>query len=115
MSQTLVPEIGSFDGAEPTSVAARSRAVTWSTPSDDLWVASRSDAAGVHFLGFVERSLETYVAVDGTGAGLGRHASLDEGQHAVLAAHGLSPASPASASWSAVGAPVLTVRDLRAR
>ena len=85
--------------------------MTWASPGVDLWVASRRDAGGVHFLGFVERSLDDFIAVDGEGASLGRHADLESAKRAVRVAH--EPAVPAR--WSDTGALVLTVRALRAR
>ncbi|SFS18210.1 hypothetical protein SAMN04487783_2569 [Agrococcus baldri] len=110
MSQTLVPERRSI---ARTTDGGRS-AVTWSSPSEDLWVASRSDAGGAHFLGFIERSLDLFHAVDGQGVGLGRHSRVDDARQAVLASDRAVAAS-APESWSAAGAPVLAVRDLRRR
>lgn len=108
MSQTLIPETASF-------AATRTEThVTWTSPSADLWVASSLDAQGVRFLGFVEQSLEAFVAVSGDGVSLGRHGSLAEAKHAVQSGSP-APAPADTPSWSAVGAPVLSVRELRAR
>lgn len=104
MSQTLVQ-------GTPSSDRTLRGSISWISPGIDLWVASRSDAEGVHFLGFVERSLDDYVAVDGEGASLGRHADLESAKRAVRAAH--EPV--AAAHWDETGAPVLTVTALRAR
>ncbi|MGC5075813.1 hypothetical protein [Agrococcus sp. DT81.2] len=106
MSQTLVQGTTASDRTLRGSL-------TWISPGVDLWVASRSDADGVHYLGFVERSLDDYVAVDGTGASLGRHADLESAKRAVRGANEPTAATPAH--WSDTGAPVLTVRALRAR
>lgn len=106
MSQTMVQGTTSSDHALRAPLS-------WISPGVDLWVASRSDADGVHFLGFVERSLDDYVAVDGEGASVGRHSDLESAKRAVRAAN--EPAAPAPAHWSETGAPVLTVRALRAR
>jgi hypothetical protein len=106
MSQVLVQGTTSSDRTIKSSI-------TWMSPGVDLWVASRSDDAGVHFLGFVERSLDDFVAVDGFGASVGRHADLNAAKRAVRAAN--EPASTIPAHWSDTGAPVLTVRALRAR
>jgi|GEM_PF-3882714 len=104
MSQTLVPSTSSFNG---TAI----RPVTWASPSSDLWVASVIDADGVRFLGFVERSLDDYLAVDGSGASKGRYADLDSAKRAIDGA-----SVPAMARhWSETGAPILTVRELRSR
>ena len=78
MSQTLITEAPSSGVETPSSV-------TWTTPSADLWVASSLDAQGVRFLGFVEQSLDGFVAVDGEGAGLGRHETLAGAKAAVQA------------------------------
>jgi hypothetical protein len=104
MSQTLV------QGTRASDRRLRG-SLSWVSPGADLWVASRSDAEGVHFLGFVERSLDDYVAVDGAGASLGRHPDLVSAKRAVRAAD--EPA--AAAHWDEAGARVLTVRALRAR
>lgn len=106
MSQTLVQGTSSSDRILAGSIS-------WMSPGTDLWVASRSDDRGVHFLGFVERSLDAFVAVDGEGASVGRHADLQAAKRAVRAAN--EPASAIPAHWSDTGAPVLTVRALRAR
>lgn len=107
MSQTLVPTAAaSFDRL----LAART---TWASPGVDLWVASRPDREGVQFLGFVERSLGDFIAVDGGGVSMGRHADLGSAQRAVVAAH--APSSVTASHWSETGAPVLSVRSLRAR
>lgn len=111
MSQTLVPHAASF---ESTSLAAdRAPSTTWASPGDDLWVASRPAARGLQFLGFVERSLDDFIAVDGSGTSMGRHADLAAAQRAVVAAH--APSGVAPASWSETGAPVLSVSALRSR
>jgi hypothetical protein len=106
MSQTLVPSSSSSEGAT-------SHPVTWASPSSDLWVASLIDHDGVHFLGFVERSLGDYIAVDGSGASKGRHADLASARRALDDA--FEPSSRAARRWSDTGAPVLTVRALRSR
>lgn len=103
MSQTMVPSTNSFGGAT-------SRPVTWASPSSDLWVASVIDADGVRFLGFVERSLDDYLAVDGSGVSKGRYADLDSAKRAI---DGVSV--PTARHWSETGAPILTVRELRSR
>lgn len=104
MSQTLVQGTDAVDGAVTTPLS-------WISPGVDIWVASRSDADGVHFLGFVERSLDEYVAVDGEGASVGRHGDLESAKRAVRAAN----EPDAAARWGETGARVLTVRALRAR
>ena len=106
MSQTLVQGTPPSDRIRPSSIA-------WLSPGADLWVASRSDHLGVHFLGFVERSLDGFVAVDGSGASVGRHADLQAAKRAVRASN--EPVAAIPAHWSDTGAPVLTVRALRAR
>ncbi len=106
MSQTLVPGTDSSDGAS-------NHPVTWVSPSSDLWVASHIEPDGVHFLGFVERSLGDYIAVDGSGASKGRHPDLASAKRAVDGA--FEPTSTAARRWSETGAPVLTVRALRSR
>ncbi|WP_405216565.1 hypothetical protein [Agrococcus sp. Ld7] len=78
MSQTLITEAPSLAVETPSSV-------TWTSPSADLWVASSLDAQGVRFLGFVEQSLDGFVAVGGEGAGLGRHETLADAKTAVQA------------------------------
>lgn len=106
MSQTLITETAS-------SVAhTKARNVTWTSPSDDLWVASSLESDGVRFLGFVEQSLDGFVAVDGEGAGLGRHLTLADAQDAVHP-ESLTDDAADSATWSEAGAPVLSVRELR--
>lgn len=106
MSQTLVPSTRSFDDES-------NGLINWASPGSDLWVASLTDAEGVHFLGFVEHSLDEYIAVDGAGASRGRHDDLDSAKRMVQAAH--APVGGGTRSWSEAGAPVLTVRALRAR
>src|SRR5688500_6210727 len=106
MSQTLVQGTASSDRTIKGSI-------TWMSPGVDLWVASRSDDRGVHFLGFVERVFDDFVAVDGLGASVGRHTDLDAAKRAVRAAN--EPVSAIPAHWSDTGAPVLTVRALRPR
>lgn len=85
--------------------------ITWASPGDGLWVASRLDADGAVFLGFVEESLEEFVAVDGSGASLGRHADLEAAQAA------FSPVALDSAQtdWRAAGATVVRRSKLRLR
>lgn len=100
MAQTLVQGTSSDRGLRG--------ALTWASPGTGLWVASRNDPDGVHFLGFVERSLDGYVAVDGAGASVGRHGELDAAKRAVRIAND-------PAHWSDTGAPVLSARTLRAR
>lgn len=104
MTQTLV---------QGTVLSDRTPAnpIDWISPGVDLWVASRSVADGVHFLGFVERSLDAFVAVDGAGASVGRHDDLESAQRAVARAH--EPIAAGSTQWSGTGAPVLTVKALR--
>lgn len=106
MSQTLAPSMASVDRAAGTTARGR---MTWVSPGDDLWVASLTDADGVHYLGFVERSLDDFIAVDGAGASKGRHADLRSAKAAV------ERASAPVRDWSETGAAVLTVRALRAR
>lgn len=108
MSQTLITDTDS------SAALAQHPGATWISPSADLWVASRLDSEGVRFLGFVEQSLDGFVAVGGEGVGLGRHTTLTDAQSAVQSASPVLAASEAQ-SWSAVGAPVLSVRELRAR
>lgn len=107
MSQTLIP------GALSTATHPKARNVTWTSPSADLWVASSLDPEGVRFLGFVEQSLDGFVAVNGEGAGLGRHPTLADAQDSVQAESGADPVG--SPTWSESGAPVLSVRELRRR
>lgn len=83
-------------------------AITWASPGNGLWVASRLDDEGAVFLGFVEESLEEFVAVDGTGASLGRHADLRSAQAA------FSPAA-LEPDWRAAGATVVPRSRLRLR
>ncbi len=85
--------------------------ITWASPGDGLWVASRLDEDGAVFLGFVEESLEEFVAVDGTGASLGRHAELASAQAA------FSPTADEStpSGWRAAGATVVARSRLRLR
>ncbi|WP_072313484.1 hypothetical protein [Agrococcus sp. Marseille-P2731] len=56
--------------------------LTWASPGNGLWVASRHDETGTTFLGFVEESLEEYLAVDGAGVSLGRFPDLRSAQAA---------------------------------
>ncbi|WP_306233401.1 hypothetical protein [Agrococcus beijingensis] len=67
----------------------------------------------MQLLGFVERSLDDYIAVDGGGASMGRHADLASAQRAVVSAH--TPSGTSARRWSDTDAPVLTVRALRTR
>ncbi|WP_347753664.1 hypothetical protein [Agrococcus sp. ProA11] len=108
MSQTLISQSVSSDAT------ASATHVTWTSPSSDLWVASSLDAEGVRFLGFVELSIDAHVAVNGDGVSLGRHALLADAKRAVQDDATRETPSEA-ASWSAVAAPVLSVRELRAR
>lgn len=104
MIQALVPSTIS------SGRAPRHR-LTWVSPGEDLWVASRMDGDGVHYLGFVERSLGEFIAVDGAGASRGRHGDLASAKAAVE----LACAPEAAGAWSETGARVLTVRALRSR
>lgn len=108
MSQTLVRGTTSSDRTLRAPLS-------WISPGVDLWVASSSGLDGVRFLGFVERSLDDYVAVDGEGVSVGRHGDLESAKRAVRAANEPAAPAPAPAHWSDTGAPVLTVRALRAR
>lgn len=85
--------------------------ITWASPGDGLWVASRLDDDGAVFLGFVEESLEEFVAVDGAGASLGRHADLATAQ-AAFSAIG-EDSTPTG--WRDAGATVVPRSKLRLR
>lgn len=50
--------------------------VSWVSPAADLWVASRRDVDGTHFLGFIESRGGVFVAMDGRGRSLGSYATL---------------------------------------
>ncbi|WP_413320123.1 hypothetical protein AA0Z99_05245 [Agrococcus sp. 1P02AA] len=65
-----------------SDVSTAPRGMTWASPGNGLWVASRHDATGTTFLGFVEESLEEYLAVDGAGLSLGRFPDLRSAQAA---------------------------------
>ncbi|GAA1418960.1 hypothetical protein [Agrococcus citreus] len=85
--------------------------ITWASPGNGLWVASRLDDEGAVFLGFVEESLEEFVAVDGTGASLGRHTDLGSAKAA------FSPIEHEAqrSDWRAAGATVVPRSRLRLR
>ncbi|GAA3599355.1 hypothetical protein [Agrococcus terreus] len=59
--------------------------LVWATPGEDLWVASRHADGTTTFHGFIEHAFGEYVAVDGEGASLGRHATLEAAQAAFTA------------------------------
>lgn len=84
-------------------------AVTWATPGNGLWVASRADDDGLTFLGFVEESLEEFVAVDGAGASLGRYPDLAAAQ----ASFSMDDAAPIRDGWDAAGATLVRPSRLR--
>jgi hypothetical protein len=87
--------------------------ITWASPGTGLWVASRGDAEGTTFLGFVEETLEEFVAVDGAGASLGRFADLQSAQ-AAFATGSPSPAmTTGPIRWADAGARVVAPSSLR--
>lgn len=87
--------------------------ITWASPGDGLWVASRGGVEGTTFLGFVEETLEEFVAVDGSGASLGRFGDLRSAQ-AAFATGDPSPAlTTAPISWVDVGASLVAPASLR--
>lgn len=74
MTQLMVPSSTTIENAAVDTDAVAG--IVWATPGEDLWVATRTTDEGTAFLGFVERTFEEYVAVDGEGASLGRHRTL---------------------------------------
>lgn len=110
MTDTLIrPEVAV---AAPDTVAA-SGGITWASPGNGIWVASRSDSEGTTFLGFVEETLEEFVAVDGAGRSLGRFSDLRAAQ-ASFAAGSPSPAlTTGPIRWIDAGARVVSGSSLR--
>ena len=94
---------------------ATSAPVTWTSSGDGLWAASRCEPSGVALLGFVEQSLEEFVAVDSAGASLGRFADLETAQAAFVSdrrpAQSSERATPRN--WSGVGATLVPPSRLR--
>ncbi|ERG65438.1 hypothetical protein L332_13435 [Agrococcus pavilionensis RW1] len=87
--------------------------ITWASPGSGLWVASRTDSEGTTFLGFVEETLEEFVAVDGAGRSFGRFSALREAQ-AAFAAGSPSPAlTTGPIRWVDAGARVVAPSSLR--
>jgi hypothetical protein len=87
--------------------------ISWASPGDGLWVASRAGVEGVTFLGFVEETLDEFVAVDGAGASLGRFADLGAAQ-ASFATGSPSPALTTGATrWADAGARLVAPSRLR--
>ncbi|WP_156906091.1 hypothetical protein [Agrococcus lahaulensis] len=111
MTDTLArPEVSV---AAPDSVTGAAGAISWASPGSGLWVATRTDREGTTFLGFVEETLEEFVAVDGAGRSLGRFSDLREAQ-AAFAAGNPSPAlTTGPIRWIDVGARVVTRSSLR--
>jgi hypothetical protein len=89
--------------------------ITWASPGDGLWVASRSGAEGTTFLGFVEETLEEYVAVDGAGASLGRFGDLRSAQAAFSTGHPSPALTTGPISWVDAGASVVVPASARFR
>ena len=89
MTDTLArPEVSV---AAPDTADNPHGGISWASPGSGLWVATRTDREGTTFLGFVEETLEEFVAVDGAGRSLGRFSELGEAQ-AAFAAGSPSPA-----------------------
>ncbi|MBO1768695.1 hypothetical protein [Agrococcus sp. TF02-05] len=99
--------------AEAAHAVGGSSRITWASPGTGLWVASRGGVEGTTFLGFVEETLEEYVAVDGAGRSLGRFSDLRSAQ-AAFAAGSPSPAlTTGPIPWIDAGARVVARSSLR--
>lgn len=109
MTDTLAP---STTASATLSSAQTALGVSWASPGEGLWVASRHEADGTIFLGFVEKTLDEYLVVDGEGTALGRFPDLRSAQ-AVLGADP-SPAAP-QRGWAHAGATVVPPSRLRRR
>lgn len=112
MTDTLTPirTTPSF-GSRSTPRSSRP-SITWVSPGDDLWVASLHGDDGTTFLGFVELSLDEFLAVSGEGESLGRFPDLRSAQAAFDAA---LPRTGADRAWSRSGATVVKPSRLRLR
>ncbi len=88
--------------------------VSWASPGEDLWVATRRDGDGTMFLGFVEKTLDEFLVVDGEGTARGRFPDLQSAQAVFAARDGRSPAG-AEHGWADAGATVVAPSRLRRR
>ena len=111
--EVSAPALRDLDERRAGARDEASARITWASPGDGLWVASRGGAEGTTFLGFVEQTLEEFVAVDGRGASLGRFGDLRSAQ-AAFAAGDPSPAlTTGPISWVDAGASVVALASLR--
>lgn len=103
----------SLDGRATGARARASARITWASPGDGLWVASRNGPEGTTFLGFVEETLEEFVAVDGAGASLGRFGDLPSAQAAFVSGDPSPALTTGPISWVDAGASLVRPASLR--